>query len=947
MGSIDDVIRSPTRPKPPSLWKLKAKVEELVLPPISPQSGEMGGSPRSQKTKSNWNIVMKEVKKTLETTREAREKHRAKIIGGYIGAMKGNAHMAAVQEEALVALCQIVNTGQHAAIKALVTAGGLDAIILAMRTHVDNPDLLQRATSALGQVSALDDTCCKSVIEVGGISVLTGQMDRHIAIPSMSERVCATLAIIASCNDHARQACIDAGVVPITALVMRRHLNRASVQANACKLLAELGSGRVPTKLAVTRQGGIAALVIALEAHREAIAVQGQGCIAIERLSAGDNECIEVLVSSGCVRCIENAIRRWPTEPTFAQLCVSALANITNGNQDALNEIGSSRCLAALNHVVDQHILKTAIVERAMATFCNLLANGEPLAGKVLRSGALQAIKSAAGVHVNHESVLDQACRAICNAAMGNVEAKAFIIRHAGLRDVVLLTIREHGLKSHDLAEVACAALANLAAGVENPDSRRDHNSLRAGAGTSAQKPEVLDPSLALQYSIANRQAILDESSVNTILSVISAHIQQLPVIEECLAFLRNLAAGNASCRDAIIEADGLAAILKSMRTHRTSESLVDLGCQALRNLAGGSPEQIASVVQAGAIQALLAALATHKDSNVVAQAVCSALRNMAVDSWVEDEKSLTRGQQPEPARAVSAILEAGGVVTLVRAMRAHQMSAEVQSQACGALRNLACGTPGDDETRRLALAAIMAADGIAAIIDISLKGHLSSPMVQAQGCAAIRNLAQGYDGAKATLEKRGAIKAILEAMRAHPSNAEVQTHGCACITNFATSGKPRTDATDAASQEKQGAVDDVSASLVAGGAYALLAAALARFPNDAIIVSEACGAICSVASTLTSRARQLESAHALHSVEGAVQALADAVCHHGDQPAVLTRASSSLAHLAIALPEGDAMPIKDRPKLKNALVKARTSGVLLDVPDNAFKALLQRMHEH
>mmetsp|Transcript_31566 Transcript_31566/g.74082 ORF Transcript_31566/g.74082 Transcript_31566/m.74082 type:complete len:156 (+) Transcript_31566:44-511(+) len=79
------------------------------------------------------------------------------------------------------------------------------------------------------------------------------------------------------------------------------------------------------------------------------------------------------------------------------------------------------------------------------------------------------------------------------------------------------------------------------------------------------------------------------------------------------------------------------------------------------------------------------------------------------------------------------AIAAAGGIKAVVEGMKAHEGSAGVQEQGCGALVNLAI----NDKNKE----AIAAAGGIEAVVE-GMKAHKGSAGVQEQGCGALLNLA-------------------------------------------------------------------------------------------------------------------------------------------------------------------------------------------------------------
>ena len=87
---------------------------------------------------------------------------------------------------------------------------------------------------------------------------------------------------------------------------------------------------------------------------------------------------------------------------------------------------------------------------------------------------------------------------------------------------------------------------------------------------------------------------------------------------------------------------------------------------------------------------------------------------------------------------ATLAVVDDGGVVTLVAAMEQHAADAELQRYGCGALMNLSFS----DAARTQA---IVSAGGVAAIVAAivaAMSQHTADAEAQRNGCGALANLA-------------------------------------------------------------------------------------------------------------------------------------------------------------------------------------------------------------
>lgn len=938
------------------LPELKARGSQTSRPPKTAPSPRLSGK--------GWQRTIDELKLQADlhvTTHESREKHQVDYINSYVGAMHAVRQDAAVQEESILALCQMINGAGAAAIRILVQSGGLDAIILAMRVHISESDIQQRAATALSQVAAVDNECRRMIVKIGGAKSLVAAMAMHSEMAILNDRCCLALLALAAGDENCKDVCIECGAIRAAASMMRNHPRSATVQATGCALFGVLASGNAGHKLDVVSQGGCLVIARAMEMHSNNVTVQMQGFTAIERLSEGDSSCVSTLVSSRCVTSVEKAIRRWPTDARMAHLGVTALANATKGERRTVLEVADARCLMVLNAVLRQHTDRHYVVERSLAAVCNLLSTSPQLIERVLQGGAMSAVRSAAMAHPTRAPVLEQACRCLLNAALGSATSKAFLVRQFCLRDVLLTSLRNHQ-DTATLVDIAISALANLAAGNERPEdeeqslarapaaesrgvpieaeSRPNTSHSRSRPGTSQDARSDEEAALHATHMANVRQGLIDYDAAGTVTMLMRKHNLCYPVVEEGVAFIRNFAAGDDACRDAIIEAEGVSGLIKAMRKHAGSEALAVLGCLGLRNMCSGTTKQITSVVSSDGIEAVLSVLVRHMGSTAVVQAGLAALRNLAVDSWAEYNDA-PRGPMPLPAGAVSVILESDdGVSTIVEAMKTHLDNATVQLQGCGALRNLACGVPGNAELRILALEAIAMAGGIEAI-GAALKYHPRVARVQAQGCAAYRNMACGDDMDRRVLGSDALLEAAVSAMQSHPRHAETQLQACALLVNLtAAPPKPRDQCDEAAWHGRCEAVEAVAMAAAAKGAFALHVGTLRSHLRNAAVVAEACTSLYSILS----RPLSVESKRALATQlsDDEVQTIVDVGVQFVEDACVLGPATLILCEVAHTLPAGQKMNIRNPDDLSKAVVLGRTRGRLSGVGAAEWDALMR-----
>ena len=154
-------------------------------------------------------------------------------------------------------------------------------------------------------------------------------------------------------------------------------------------------------------------------------------------------------------------------------------------------------------------------------------------------------------------------------------------------------------------------------------------------------------------------------------------------------------------------------------------------------------------------------------DADVQEQA-CWALRNMSADNSEND----------------SRIGQAGGIEAVVEAMKRHQDHAGVQEYACWALRNLS----NHDENRTR----IGKMGGIEALVE-AMKRHKNHADVQENACRAFVDLSRNHPENKSRIAQAGGIEAVLRAMKRHQDHANVQEYACWALRNLSNHDENRT----------------------------------------------------------------------------------------------------------------------------------------------------------
>ena len=217
-----------------------------------------------------------------------------------------------------------------------------------------------------------------------------------------------------------------------------------------------------------------------------------------------------------------------------------------------------------------------------------------------------------------------------------------------------------------------------------------------------------------------------------------------------------------------------IAAILSKMQMNERNADIQIKCCSELCNLAANNDKNKVTIAAAGGITTILSAMKTHFSNANVQHYGCEGLMNLAVN----DKNKVT-------------IVEAGGITTILSAMKTRSSNATVQDNGCVALQNLALRNDKNKVTN-------LVAGGITTIL-FAMKTHSSNAYVQYYGCGALFYLALN-DNNKVMIADAGGITTIPSAMmthssndvvqhlmKTHSSNANVQQYGCGALGTLAT----------------------------------------------------------------------------------------------------------------------------------------------------------------
>lgn len=188
----------------------------------------------------------------------------------------------------------------------------------------------------------------------------------------------------------------------------------------------------------------------------------------------------------------------------------------------------------------------------------------------------------------------------------------------------------------------------------------------------------TFDDDIRVPFGQAHEHAkmiVLENSGLKVIVEAAKAHPDSTPVLSELCATLSRLAVRNEFCQD-ICDLGGLKFMMTLLADSYESEELVRQVLSAIRAIAGNDDVKD-GVVNAGGVQLIVISMNRHMSNAQVCEQGCASLCVLAL-------------RKPNNC---TVIMENGGALAALQAMKSHPKDVNVQRQACMLLRNLVART--------------------------------------------------------------------------------------------------------------------------------------------------------------------------------------------------------------------------------------------------------------
>ncbi|XP_030112909.4 armadillo repeat-containing protein 6 [Taeniopygia guttata] len=373
---------------------------------------------------------------------------------------------------------------------------------------------------------------------------------------------------------------------------------------------------------------------------------------------------------------VREAVQQFQSQGVDLSNIVKAVRPVSENGQRQKHQILLS--LESLGRAVaEQDVAQLPELLAALAAQCKQEPACRCLAA---RHGAYPALLSACQLAAGHGAALPAALGALAALLDGQPElldapGRELLLRGLREREAALAGLRcvRHACLRHEhnrQAFVSAGVLPLLTGAIAQHGG--DAELVRAAAATL--RAMTLDDDIRVPFGHAHEHArmiVLENDGLRVLIEAARAFRDDCGVLSELCATLSRLAVRNEFCQE-IVDLGGLNFLLTLLADCVEHPDVVRQVLGALRAVAGNDDVKDA-VVSAGATDLIVLAINRHLGNPQICEQGCAALCMLAL-------------RKPENC---SVIVEGGGALAALQAMKAHPGEAAVQRQACMLLRNL------------------------------------------------------------------------------------------------------------------------------------------------------------------------------------------------------------------------------------------------------------------
>ncbi|XP_061587079.1 armadillo repeat-containing protein 6 [Cololabis saira] len=146
--------------------------------------------------------------------------------------------------------------------------GGLKLIMSLLADSYESSELVRQVVSAIRAIAGNDDVK-DAVVAAGGVELIVIAMNRHMSNPAVCEQACACLSVLALRKPNNCKVIMENGAALTAVQAMNTHSNSVNVQKQACMLLRNLVARMDSYSQPILEMGAEALIRQAVQTHED------------------------------------------------------------------------------------------------------------------------------------------------------------------------------------------------------------------------------------------------------------------------------------------------------------------------------------------------------------------------------------------------------------------------------------------------------------------------------------------------------------------------------------------------------------------------------------------------------------------------------------------------------------------------------------------------------
>lgn len=751
-------------------------------------------------------------------------------------------------------------------------AAWVKVIAMSMSEHAGDVTVQTEAIRTIWMVTTLASRFKSDLVECGGLDAIVHAMKRHPNVADIQMYGAGAISSVSASEAHVLPVKRTNGLVERLLHALKLSSSgsvSAETVASACELslrsaynlvAADPEGGSVADQIVASKGdgNGINDIVASMKMHKSSPGVQEWGCRLLWLLTCGDaarvgddsssehksSSEMNGIVPSQCltpsvelVNVIVDGMSCNVSDLGAQEAAAGLLSNLAAMPQTSKSPQISRDVVEVTVQYMGKFPDSAALQHYGSMTLSNLCCSPAPssmikeLQNLIVFFGGVTHIIKAMRNHHNNAEVVGEGCLILACLCVGAPWNKDAIIQAGGIDAAVRAYRSGLGTATPEAAllrERACLAISSLAVNPEGLNSLNESTFIRdlIKSFVDAKRLSGLEveggdttrgwdsrAQLAMRNILAmnsnGENAELHNFTVSTVVKFMMQDRKEPEIAEDAIAILDCLAAKSRECVKIILgTVAAMKNIIETLTLNLDNAAIQERGCRLLSNIYKFWESSDGPIGSTQEVEVIVSAMRRHRTSADVQSSACLALRNMCeVSTFVV---------RSEADAIISKMTEAVG--DIIEAMRENINSPSAQEAFCSLLWAMA-------DRDRDAATAIASAGSISCIIEALLRfPNRELLQVEAMGILMVLSLIPD------TLQSIGTddgIEGIVVAMDQYAENEKIVENGC-IVLSMVSADKYQTRLAAVENEKCLGCI--------VGGMYS--------FPRSATIQEAACAAI-------------------------------------------------------------------------------------------------------